>query len=320
MRKKGWMTGMILTMTLFCAACTGKSNQDADQQTLTAYLAANTAQTEYFASTTVDFYEELVYNLFDRSMGVYNLNTYTWTKLTSEYGEWYQSDGDQSIYTVGFSGTNYFSVVSVSDRTITSLWEVDVEDSLIPFGHNGNDYYFLYFMDDFTEDETRKLIVYNLDSAEAQDVVQLGLERVTNAVLLGESLYYVGYHQDGGSFWLYSYNMDTETEELLRTDLETNQIFVYDDKIYYVDKEGNMMDLDDNLLCTLRGQCDYEYVSEYGLMIQSYVNSEADITCDVIDLSSGEIIASAAPYIGYHIRDEQLLLYCTGEICTVELN
>lgn len=306
----------LLTLT----SCASDSNFDMESTSLYVADTESNETYQYFDDLTLSSQEKLIYSIYEQALGVYDMEDNTWKKLYEEDVFAYQIAGEKEVYTIGSSGENYFSIIKDEGNRVIKLLDIDNEDSLMPFGSSGSDYYFIYNMDDLGSDETRKIVKYNLESGEITDVTSVGSELLITAVLQENVIYYTAYHPDEDTYYLYCYDIEGESTETIRTDLETDHIYDYHGEIVYINSEGNLMNLDDESLYSFMAGVDYDYIPDYGVMIQVYINNKADISCEVIDIASSEIIASADKYVGYEIEKGNLVLYCEGGISQVPLD
>ena len=101
---------------------------------------------------------------------------------------------DKSFFSIGSSTYNNFSIVQQEGTVVSSIMDVNKNDSCIPIGIYDNQDYFIYNANDLSGNETCK-IVY-LDQGKFVDVYDLKSKLITSAVFVDDELFYTYYVED----------------------------------------------------------------------------------------------------------------------------
>ena len=278
---------------------------------------------KYFKERPVKANEVLLYNVDKENLGIYNTDTNTWKEIydssknnLTTYAVKGQEQKDV-FYTMGSSSYNDFSVVKFNqeNRMVESLLDVTESDSVLPIGMHEDKLYFIHNKNDLGDNETRS-IAY-MDGDKLVDVIDFKDELVTNAAIIGNKLYFVAFA--GDKFVLYSCTFDNY-ENNKELEISSDQIFRYKDELVYVNENKELVSLNNEKIFKLKDHGDIDVLSDYGLLIQSYMDEHNNFACDVIDPSDNSVIETVSKFYGYNICDGILELYCEGSMKEVKLN
>ena len=200
---------------------------------------------------------------------------------------------------------------------VESLMDVNDSDSVIPIGTYEGKMYFMHNKDDLGDNETRA-IAY-MDGDKLVDVLELKKELLSNAVIIDEKLYYAIYSEGKDKFDLYSYSFnDGEIKKL--SQIDSDYIYRYKNELLYIDDNKELVNLENKKYYKLKDNSDIDVLSDYDLMIQSYISEDNDIACDLINLNDGSVLETVNKFDGYNINDDVLTLYCEGSIKNLEID
>lgn len=279
---------------------------------------------KYFKDCPIKANEVLLFHTYKDNLGIYNTDTMTWKALyNSEQNNLfsYNVKGQEQknvFYTIGSTSHNDFSVVKYNpeNRMAEAILNVKESDSVIPIGYYKKKMYFIHNKDDLGNSETRAIAYMNdeglVDFIDVQDAL------LSNAVIIGEKLYYTIYSEKKGMFDLFCYSFINSKIEKI-SEIFTDQIFRYKDELLYVNKNNDLVNLEKERILKIKENADIDILSDYGLLVQIYVNKDSDIACDVIRLKDNSVIETVSKFDGYIINEKTLELYCEGTIKKLEI-
>ena len=279
---------------------------------------------KYFEDCPIKANEVFLFHTYKDNLGIYNTDTKTWKALyNSEQNNLfsYSVKGQEQkdvFYTIGSTSYNDFSVVKYNpqNRMAETLMNVKASDSVIPIGYYKKKMYFIHNKNDLGDNETRT-IAYMKDK-NLVDFIDVQNAQLSNAVIVGEQLYYTIYSEKKGMFDLYCYSFTNSNTEKI-SEIFTDQIFRHKNELLYVDKKNNLVSLKKEKIFKIKENADVDILSDYGLLVQIYVNKDSDIACDVIKLKDKSVIETVSKFDGYIINEKTLELYCEGAIKKLEI-
>lgn len=308
---------VLLIMCICVSMFSGCQKSEAD---MSGVSEVQEADYDYFESCTLSADEKLIYNIYKENLGIYNTDSGEWNEIYSQNNLFAYSENDgltnASFYSIGSSAYNKFSVVQQEGTAVDSIIDLDQKDSCIPIGTYDGRKYFIYNVNDLSENETRK-IVY-LDGDEFVDVLDLEDKLATNAVFVSDDLFYVYYVEDENIYYLNSYDMQTGKDSFIKT-IYTDKIYRLNDEIVYVDENNTLKNIDGTELMTLADNSELKILPDYDTALQIYINKDGDAECEIIKISDGSVIDTVNNFYGYTIEDGQLCLYCEGKTAAINL-
>ncbi|SDB08939.1 hypothetical protein SAMN02910417_00637 [Eubacterium oxidoreducens] len=313
---------IILVTAAICALCGCDSSKD--ETDVYSYEDEAVSDYNYFSETAIKGNEVLLYNTYEENLGVYNTDSKEWEALYSSaannlfaYGVKGQ-EYDNTYYTIGSSGYNKFSVVKFNKEThcAESVYDVVETDSLCPIGYYNENMYFIHGINDLGDSETRALAY--IEGDEIVDFYEFDKPLVSNGVIINDDLYYTEYLEDEEAIELYDYSLKKNKSHKI-SKIDTDYIYRYNDELLYIDSKNNLRDLNGKKYYSTKEDADLEVLSDYGLLLQVYVDEENDISADIVDIESGEIIKTEKDFDGYIIDDSKLNIYCEGQTDVLEI-
>jgi hypothetical protein len=302
------------------SGCQKKDNANKSDMEESIIFENNEEDYNYFESDNLRFNEKLIYNIYKENLGIYNTDSCEWNAIYNQNNLFAYSVNDEltndSFYSIGSSAYNKFSVVQQDGTIVNSIMDVEQNDSCIPIGTYNDRKYFIYNENDLSENETRK-IVY-LDSDQFIDVYDLKDKLVTNAVFVSDELFYVYYVENEDMYYLYSYNIETGNNSFIKT-IYTDKIYRLGDEIVYIDKNNHLKNVDDKTLMTLDDNVELRILPDNDMALEIYINKDSDVECKIIKISNGKVIDTAKKFYGYVIENEQLDMYCEGQVVNINL-
>lgn len=306
-----------ILMILFIILTTGCSNRD---NNISNNKEISTKEYNYFVETCINANQKVVFNMFNQNIGIYDLNEKKWEPVYGQDNIYsYGLDGDNSIFSIGSSLYNKFSIV-LYDKTVPeliSIKDIPEEDSIIPIGYYNENYYFIYNKDDLGDLETRKIVF--LQDDELVEVLDLQEQMITNGVIINDSLYYTVYDDIEDIYVLNCYDLISKKEDTIKN-IDTEYIFNCNNEIVYVNQDYNLVTLEGDIITTVREDAEYELNSKYNILIQVYVNSSGNLIGNIIDLNKNKSLIDAEYFYGYAVEDNIIYLYCEGDIKKVSLD
>ena len=282
------------------------------------------AEYKYFKDCPVKANEVLLYHSYKDNLGIYNTDTKTWKELyNSEKNNLftYRVRGQEQknvFYTIGSTSYNDFSVVKYNpeNRMAESLLDVDKKDSVIPIGIYEDKMYFIHNKDDLGDSETRS-IAY-MDGNKLIDVLDVKDALLSNGIIVGRNIYYTIYSPESDLFDLYCYSFKNNKTSK-KAEIQTDKIYRYKDELMYVDNKNDLLCLEKGKINSLKNNSDIDILSDYGLMLQIYINKDSDIACDVINMENNKVVETVSKFDGYIVNEGILELYCEGNIKKLEM-
>lgn len=323
-KNKNFLLLGTLIATIGLTGCSGINQKNMSDTTNYDEISATTEKYEYFKDCVVRSNEVLLYNIFKDNIGLYNIDNKTWEPIYDSSGNnlfTYNVKGqeqDDTFYTIGSTSYNDFSVVAYNKECsmAESLYNMDESDSLIPIGYYNDQKYFIHNKNDLGDNETRAIAV--LDNDKLTDVVDVKNSLLSNAVIINDSLYYTIYSEKNENFDLICYSFETQKSDTIKQ-IPTDQIFRYNDELLYIGDDNNLLNLKDKKFYEIKENSDIEIVSDYGIMLETYVDSSSSISCDIIDLNNNKLLKTVSDFDGYILNGSTLELYCEGNIEKLEL-
>lgn len=328
------MNKNILLKTTFCiiicctlCSCSNKNSKEIKEYKDTINpkvkeFVQQKATYNYFQNVDLKSDEIVIYNLYTMQLGIYNIDKKTWNPIYNEKNVFaYNASGDNKVFSIGNSQYNKFSVIENDSINIKSIYNVDAKDSIILFGKYREEYYFVYNIDDLSNNINRKIVKYDNRKKELVDIFETKNELLSNAVFVQDDIYYTVYKSETDTFILYKYNMATNNITFVKDNMKTDRIYEYNGELLYDDGNKQIVSLTSKLKYPLTtSDRSNEIDSKNGLLFQVYVNDKNDLECSVTNLQKNEKIAQVSNFIGYKVEDNILYLFCNNKIEKVDLS
>lgn len=228
----------------------------------------------YFQDYSLKFNEKLVYNICNENLGIYNMDSNKWEPIYNQ-DNLFAYDGneeitDKSFFSIGSSTYNNFSIAQQEGTVVSSIMDVNKNDSCIPIGIYNNQDYFIYNANDLSGNETRKIVYLN--QGKFVDVYDLKSKFITSAVFVDDELFYTYYVEDKDIYCLCSYNVKTKQNKAVKN-IDTDEIYRLNDSLVYVDKENNLKNLREETILPLEKNAELRILSDYDLALKIYINN-----------------------------------------------
>ncbi|SKA72403.1 hypothetical protein SAMN02745111_02348 [Eubacterium uniforme] len=279
---------------------------------------------KYFKERVLKANEVLVFNISKNNLGLYNTGTKTWKEIYDSAKNnlfAYNVKGQEQsnvFYTIGSTSYNDFSVVKYNKENsmIESVMDVNESDSVIPIGMYDEKMYFIHNKNDLEDNETRS-IAY-LDDDKLVNIIDFKNELVTNAVIIKDDIYCAAYSEENEINNIYCCSIKNhDIKNVLQSPYDN--IFRYKDELVYVNKNMELVNIENKKYYKLEDNDTIDVLSDYGLLIRSYIGDDKNIACDVVDINDGSVIETASKFDGYNLNDGILELYCEGNIKNIDV-
>ena len=253
--------------------------------------------------------EIFLYSVVDERLGIYNTKEFTWKPLYDEENTFQYVFNNDSEYVVsGNSIDNGFVLLerSADRKSLKKLFELNNDKNcFFPLATNGNQYYFVMYIDEKSEFVDRVIFTFKKDF-EMQNILESN-EMITAGVMLDNILYYTAYNELTDNYYLFSLNMlDIEKGSInLNTELQTRDLFCYKENICVSDYDNIYID-------SMKIPKEYINFIEQDYIIQFYSNR-----CTVKNISSGDSLGAFLNPINYEVIDDQIIIYCQTGIYNI---
>lgn len=301
----------ILIISMMLVGCLRKEEtvEVSSEEELTSF------NNEYIDDLTVKENEKIVYHTYMQKLGIYNLDTFEWKNIHSNFSDFaYKPMGESDFFSVGNSLYNYFSVVYCDGNKLNNIVNVDASDSIMPIGIYNNEKYFFYNIDDLQGKVDRKIVKYNEGKKAFEDILYLGERLVAKGVIIEDKIYYGEYLSEEDRYVLYEYNITDKSERMVRDNLKTDYMYNLDGKLIWNDGDGNIVS-DNEILVTIdTKEAEFDYNEDLDILFVIFPNDENDLACEIWNCKTGSKIHSVDKYIGYSVENNILKLYCNDKI------
>ena len=313
MRKK-------IVIALLCISCVTQGCKNYDKNYDTDENIQREDHTEekdeeiaYCKNVSTGEGERIIYSMSRNSLLIYNTKNYNYKKIyTGDNRFAYNTNGNCNVLSVGYSFYNYFSLIKNDFVSSNKLCDIDVNDSIFPFGEKDELYFCIYNVNDLENiNKNEKIVSYDNKNNEFKDIVDLEDKQVVSACLIDEDVYYCSYDKNDDNYELYKYNMKDESNNKIK-DMETYYIYNYKNQLVYVDEKCDVMDLNGKIYFTFKQkEADIDYNEKFNLFFQEYASEEGNVCCDIWSVSEGKKIISKENYLGYYIENNKIYICST---------
>lgn len=266
---------------------------------------------EYCDTVEVKETEEIMYDMYNERLGCYDVSTNKYQFFYQKDGVFaYKTAGGFDMYTVGSSSYNYFSILKRTENGIEKVMDLNVKDSLTPCAEYKGEYYFLLEKDSLqTNHLDRSIVKYNEKENVLEEVFSIKNEFLMPCIFVSDKMYYTIYQKQKDYFELYEFDMDTKKSKKLRDNLQSEDIYSYEDTILVLN-EDKIEDLEGNVYFKFRDNgFSIDYIKERKEFIQVYPTQNNDLQCDVWNLQKKKMVMTISGYLGHGVVNEKLRIY-----------
>lgn len=298
MRKTGCVLLMLLLLVESLAGCGKKSS---------LYVEMNLGDDEIF-----------LYSVVDEKIGIYNTKKLIWTPIYVEENTFqYVFQNDSEYIVSGNSIENGFVLLkrSADRKSLKKLFELNNDKNcFFPLATNGNEYYFVMYVDEKSECVERDIFTFTEDY-EIRNILKSN-KKITAGIMLDDILYYTAYDDLAGAYKVFLLNV-SDIEEgpkilNINRELQTRDLFFYKDSLCVSDYDNIYTD-------SLTMPKKYANFIEQNYLIQFFSNEDYDMVCTVTDISSGDCVGTFFNPINYEIVEHEMIIYCQNGIYTIEI-
>lgn len=222
----------------------------------------------------------------------------------------YSFSNQSKYYTSGHSYENGFEILKVNNNKIEHIYRPKDSEkvAIFPFASNNNINIYSFVTYDSNNKEMNRYLIElqkenNLINYKEVD----GL--ITSGVIIKDKLYYTVYNVENDKFSLYNITLGNYNDKpsLVTTNLESGDIFNCNDELYlsdekYIYNDNNKFNKKHTNL----------FIKDN--LIQMYINEKGSVILEVYNITKQKIIKKYSDAIGYDINNNELTIYCYGNM------
>lgn len=297
---------------VFLFGCENVSDSESVQTTKESISEVQLPKTE--GDDTV-----ILYNRFKQKF-VVSYNTET-CKIVQEsnvenYVQ-YEFNSGSNYYTAGHSITNGFEILYADKDKIESVYKLEdaANEAIFPLATDGEHVFFVKTHYDSNNNPDENTIVSLNENNELEEHISME-SHIDSGVIVSGKLYFTTYEIESDTYDLYSLSLEDMSGEpvLEKGDLVSGELYEHNNQLYLSD--------DDTIYCGTdsfkKSSLNY-FFDENQILVQIHPNESADLALDVIDTNTKKVIGTAINVIDFEVKDDEVIVYCDGEIEHIEL-
>lgn len=273
-----------------------------------------------------------LYNRYEQKIVIYDKNTKNVTGSYEDTENQFQyelpsSDGMENlkfrIFSDGNSKTNNFSLISMTDKQIKTLYRCKQDEGIFPIGfYSGK---VLLRDDKYSSGNVSdsKVAEFDLSSAKLREYtytgVSTGEKYFCSYALVGDTIYFsASKKQNADVYDIYAVKRGhyNDRPKLVKSGTPYGStLFSYRGALIS-EKDGYVYG---DKISKLKLTYPMYFDSGLRAAIQIYADSGASLTCSVTDLDKNKVTASVQDIVDFRISGSEMECYCVGSIKKVKI-